>query len=234
MGVLEDVEGDVGGVLKDAWNIRDGQVVPTTDTVVLAGGGVKLSATFLYADLADSTKLAMWDRRVTARVCKAFLAVSSRLIKASGGEVRSFDGDRVMGVFVGSTKNTSAIKCGLKINYVFGKVLKPRFDAKYEALRNGTHVLGHGTGIDTSEVLAVRGGVRNSNDLIWVGRAPNIAAKLCNLREPPFNTFISGTVYDAATDEAKTSSDGRPMWEERRWTQGPIERVFRSSWTWKP
>ena len=186
MGVLEDVEGDVGGVLKDAWNIRDGQVVPTTDTVVLAGGGVKLSATFLYADLADSTKLAMWDRRVAARVCKAFLAVSSRLIKASGGEVRSFDGDRVMGVFVGSTKNTSAIKCGLKINYVFRNVLKPRFDAKYEALRNGTHVLGHGTGIDTSEVLAVRGGVRNSNDVIWVGRAPNIAAKLCNPREPPY------------------------------------------------
>jgi tripartite-type tricarboxylate transporter receptor subunit TctC len=30
------------------------------------------------------------------------------LIKAAGGEIRSFDGDRVMGVFMGKSKNTSA------------------------------------------------------------------------------------------------------------------------------
>jgi len=234
MGLLQEIEGDVGGVLRNAWDIRDGQVVPTTDAVALAGGGAKLTATFLYADLADSTKLAMWDRRVTARVCKAFLAASSRLIKASGGEVRSFDGDRVMGVFVGGSKNTSAVKCALKINYAFVNILKPRFEAKYEALRNGTHVLGHGTGVDTSEVLVVRGGVRNSNDLIWVGRAPNIAAKLCSLREQPFNTFITGTVFDSCANDARISSKGQPMWEERLWKAGPVSRLFRSSWTWQP
>ena len=75
---------------------------------------MKIAATMLYADLADSTALAMWDRRVAARVCKAFLAFASRLIRASDGEVRSFDGDRVMGVFIGKTKNTSAVKCALK------------------------------------------------------------------------------------------------------------------------
>jgi hypothetical protein len=119
---------------------------------------VKIAATMLYADLADSTALAMWDRRVAARVCKAFLAFASRLIRASDGEVRSFDGDRVMGVFIGKTKNTSAVKCALKINHVFENLLKPRFAAKYEKLRDGTYKLGQCTGIDTSEVLVVRAG----------------------------------------------------------------------------
>ena len=162
-----------------------------------------------------------------------FLAFASRLIRASDGEVRSFDGDRVMGVFIGKTKNTSAVKCALKINHVFENHLKPRFAAKYEKLRDGTYKLGQCTGIDTSEVLVVRGGIRNNNDLIWVGRAPNVAAKLSGLRDSPFNTFISGEVFDAASDEAKTHN-GKAMWEERVWKSGPVQRVFRSSWTWKP
>jgi hypothetical protein len=27
---------------------------------------------------------------------------------------------------------------------------------------------------------------------------------------------------------------GKAMWEERLWKSGPVQRVFRSSWTWKP
>lgn len=233
MALLSDLEADISGVLSAAWDIRDGQVVPATETVALSGGGVKLSATMLYADLADSTALAMWDRRVTARICKAFLAYSSRLIRASGGEVRSFDGDRVMGGFVGNVKNTSAVKCALKINHVFEKLMKPKFAAKYDKLNDGTYKLAQCTGIDTSDVLVVRGGIRNNNDLIWIGRAPNVAAKLSGIRDSPYNTFISGAVYDSLMDEAKTHG-GKPMWEERTWKTGPITRVFRSSWTWSP
>jgi adenylate cyclase len=233
MALLDDLEGDISDVLSASWDLRDGEVVPSTENVALSGGGVKIAATMLYADLAESTALAMWDRRVAARVFKAFLAFASRLIRASDGEVRSFDGDRVMGVFIGKTKNTSAIKCALKINHVFEKILKPKFSAKYEKLRDGTYSLGQCTGIDTSEVLAVRGGIRNNNDLIWVGRAPNVAAKLSGLRDSPFNSFISGEVFDAAADEAKTHN-GKAMWEERVWKSGPVQRVYRSSWTWTP
>lgn len=89
MGVLDDIESDIDGVLVDPWDVRDGQVVPTSEKVALSGGGVKLFATFLYADLAESTALAMWDKKVAAKVCKAFLAVSSRSIRESGGETRS-------------------------------------------------------------------------------------------------------------------------------------------------
>ncbi len=45
---------------------------------------------------------------------------------------------------------------------------------------------------------------------------------------------ISGNVYDALANEAKISNNGRSMWEERKWNAGPIERIFRSNWTWTP
>lgn len=233
MGIFEDIQSDISTTLNQAWNIRDGQIVPETTDVLLEGGGVRLNATMLYADLADSTELAMWDRRVAARICKAFLAASSRLIRNSGGSVRSFDGDRAMGVFVGDNKNTSAVKCALKINWMFLKVLKPQFDEKYEALGNGTYKLAQCTGVDTSEVLVVRSGIRNNNDLIWVGRAPNAAAKLSAIRDTPYHSFITDDVYKVLAAEAKTT-DGKGMWEERKWTNGTVEKVYRSHWTWKP
>lgn len=234
MAIADDIESDIDGVLSATWDIRDGQVVPETKDVALSGGGVKLAATMLYADLADSTALAMWDRRVAARLFKAFLAGASRLIRHNDGHIRSFDGDRVMGVFLGNTKNSNAATCALHINWMFQKVLKPKFEAEYAKLADGTYTLGHGTGIDTSDVLVVRGGIRNNNDLIWVGRAPNVAAKLSAIRESPFNSFIAGEVYDRLNSDAKTSNSGRAMWEERTWSQGPISRVFRSAWTWTP
>jgi adenylate cyclase len=233
MAIADDLTNDINSVLSQAWEIRDGTTVPTTETVVLTGGGVKLTVTMLYADLADSTELAMWDRRVTARICKAFLACSTRLIKARGGEVRSFDGDRVMGVFLGDSKHTSAVKCALQINWMFLNLLKPKFASKYDDIGNGTYNLMHCVGIDTSEVLVVRTGIRNNNDLIWVGQAPNVAAKLSAIRDAPYYSFITGTIYDHMADEVKTSNN-QNMWEERNWTSGLMKRVFRSSWTWKP
>ena len=233
MTTKDDLAQRIDGALTQAWNVRDGRVVPTTENVQLGGGAVELAATMLYTDLADSTQLAMWDRRVTARLCKAFLGCATKLIQAEGGEVRSFDGDRVMGVFLGATKNTSATRCALKINWMFRHQLKPKFEAKYEAFRNGTYRLAQCTGIDTSEVFVVRTGVRDSNDLIWVGRAPNVAAKLSAIRDTPYHTFITDAVFSQMMEPAKVTN-GIAMWEERAWKAGPVPKVYRSSWEWQP
>jgi adenylate cyclase len=234
MPLKEDIETLVGDALTTNWDLRDGRVVPTTDNVALSGGGVELAATMLYADLADSTELAMWNRKATARICKAFLAASSHLVRANSGEVRSFDGDRVMGVFLGGSKNSSAAKCALQINWMFLNVLKPKFEQAYQSLRDGTFKLAHCTGVDTSDVLVARSGVRNANDLIWVGRAPNVAAKLSTIRNSPYFSYISGDVYDVMADSSKLSNNGQAMWQERPNWDGPIKRIFRSSWTWSP
>ena len=232
MAIADDIASDIDGVLSDTWNIRDGQVVPDTEDVALSGGGVKLDAVMLYADLANSTELAMWDRRVAARICKAFLASASRLIRHKSGHIRSFDGDRVMGVFVGPTMNTNAASCALHINWMFTKLLKPKFEARYPRLEDGTYKLAHATGVDRSEVLVVRGGIRNNNDLIWIGRAPNVAAKLSALRVSPYHSFITHDVYSRLRDDAKLSGYN-DMWQRCTW-DGPVDTAYRSSWWSKP
>src|SRR2546425_1046149 len=109
MGLKDDISTEIDGILGQPWDIRDGTVVPETADVALAGGAVRLNATMLYADLADSTVLSTsFDRRVASKIIKSFLAACSRVIRAEGGYIRSFDGDRVMGVFLGEYKNTTA------------------------------------------------------------------------------------------------------------------------------
>jgi adenylate cyclase len=235
MALADELSDEIDDILDLDWDVRDGEVVPETNDVALAGGGVNLKCTILYADLVDSTELAMWNRKTAGRVFKAFLACSTRLIRAREGDVRSFDGDRVMGIFVGDYKNTNAAKCALQINWMFLNLLKPKFEAKYEKFRDGTYKLAHCSGVDTSETLVVRAGIRNNNDLVWVGRAPNVAAKMSAFRDSPYFSWISGDVYDAMNDSSKYGGENNQnMWEERTWTSGPIKRVFRSSWIWKP
>lgn len=237
MTVEEELQQRTDAILSETWDIRDGQVVPETEDLALGNKAVRLVATVLYADLADSTSLAMYDRRVTAKLYKVFLAVSSRLIRLRGGEIRSFDGDRVMAVFLGESKNSAAAHCALNINWAFLKVIKPKFEQAYQKLRDGTYTLAHGVGIDTSDVLVARGGIRNNNDLVWVGQAPNLAAKLSAFRNSPHHTYITGSVYDRLNEGSKLggpAANKRNMWEERVWTKGPVSRIFRSSWSWKP
>ena len=234
MALLDDLKDDVSGVINQTWDIRDGNVVPDTASVKLAGGAVKLNATFLYADLADSTGMAMkLDVRVAAKIARAFLATCSRLINHHGGAIRSFDGDRVMGIFVGGVKNTSAVKCALQIRYVFREVLRPAFEKKYTDLAK-IHTLAYAAGVDTSDVMAVRGGIRNNNDLVWIGRAPNIAAKLSNIRRTSAATFITPAVYNNMKDSSKFGGEPkRNMWTKASW-KGEVSEIYESGWQWKP
>ncbi|HEX8273679.1 MAG TPA: hypothetical protein VF615_13670 [Longimicrobiaceae bacterium] len=190
----------------------------------------------LYADLADSTELAMGqDRRVAAKVFKSFLACASRLIKARGGEVRSYDGDRVMGVFLGINRNSSAVRCALNINFVFQEMIRPKLLAKYRSLGSGPYELSHSVGVDTSDVLVVRGGVRRSNDLIWVGRAPNVAAKLSGIRQSAYRTFITAEVHADLDDSYRRGPKGEQLWQRWKWTEVKgVDTIYRSKWSWEP
>lgn len=237
MTTAADLESIVNDVLYTPWNLRTGTTVPSTDTVTLSGGGVEVDATVLYSDLAQSSRLASeFDRRVAAKVVKAFLACASALIKDHGGEIKSFDGDRVMGVFMGPRKNSNAAICAIKINYAVAKILKPKLSSYFQSLSNSGFTISHATGIDTGTVLAVRAGIRGANDLVWIGRAPNLAARLSDLREDGFGSYITEQVFAAMADDAKFGGNPKQvMWERRSLTwQGEQVSVYRSSWTWKP
>ena len=192
MSLSDDLKNDVNNIISTNWNLRKGQKVPTTSEVALNGGAVELEATFLYADLANSSRMAkVFDRRVTAKIIKTFLATTARVIRSLDGEIVSFDGDRIMGVFIGDSKNTTAAKCALQIKYTVHNIIRPKFEEKYETVKNASFRIDHGAGVDSGTVLAVRGGARGANDLIWIGRAPNLAAKLSDIRESPYQTFIT-------------------------------------------
>lgn len=92
----ETLVSEIGKIFATPWSTGNGQVVPNTENVTLANGAVKLEAVFVYADLAHSTRLARKNKLMAAKVVRAYLSTMSRLVKAHGGEVRSFDGDRVM------------------------------------------------------------------------------------------------------------------------------------------
>ena len=224
--------GDVRRVFEPPWNIRAGLVVPNTDDVALATGAVKLDAVMLYADLAHSTELARrFDRQVAAKIVRAYLSAMTQLVKNAGGEIRSFDGDRVMGVFIGNSKHSSAANCALKMNHVVTKILRPKAEARFPSLvRNGFR-LTHCAGIHTSQVLVVRGGVRGDNDLVFIGSAPNLAAKLSEIRNSPYHSYITHAAFRSLNRHAKTSSQGKQMWEKVTIKLGDETwDCYRSSW----
>lgn len=228
---LEDkLKKDVDAILKQRWNERGATKVPTTRTLALAGGAVRFEATILYADLADSTELAMkYDKRVAAKVFKSFLACSSKIIRVRGGDIRSFDGDRVMGVFIGEARNSDAVKAALNINYAFKNIIRPAFE-RFASLNKGSYRLAYGVGIDTSDVLVVRGGIREHNDLVWVGRAPNVAAKLSSVRTVRYPLYITKQVYGRLDHEAKFDVKGKNRWTLHPWGKVTgIDKVYRSS-----
>ncbi len=85
--------------------------------------------------------------------------------------------------------------------------------------------------IDTSPLYVARTGVRGANDLVWVGRAANIAAKLAALPDT-HSTYVSKEVYAAMASDVKTASDGRSMWEARIWSGFDGRTIYRSNWRW--
>jgi len=234
---LEDeLAKEIDSIIRGTWELRNGQVIPDTQDIKLSNAGVKIQATVLYSDLADSTELALYSQEIAAEVYKSYLLGTTRIIKASGGEVRAFDGDRVMGVFIGDRKNSSAAKAALKINYFFTYILQPQFLAFYSHLGSSPFKFAQCSGIDTGEIRVARAGIRNSNDLVWVGRAPNIAAKLSSIREPGFASYVTADVFTQLNDSAKFFN-GAAMWESRTWPKGDAygtKSVYRSSWWLKP
>lgn len=228
MGLKEDLSFEVAEIFRERWTQRDGQVVPEPEDLRLSNDAVNLEATVLYADLAESTALVESETPLfAAEVYKSYLHCATKIIRRYEGEVTSFDGDRVMAVYIGGSKNTNAVRTALAINHAVAHIINPAIGNQYPSK---TYRVKHAVGIDTSSLLAARTGIRANNDIVWVGRAANLAAKLCSLREASYATWITKSVYDAMRDSSKYSGQTN-MWEQRNWTAKSMT-VYRSSYTW--
>lgn len=229
MGLKTDLENEVADIFRSGWEEREGKVVPGDDSIGLDNDAVKLNATVLYADLADSTNLV--DSQgpfVAAELYKTFLHCAAKIIRSEDGEITAYDGDRVMAVYIGDMKNTRAVRTAMKINYAVSFIVNPAHKAVY---KNSTYALRHVVGVDTSDLFVTKTGVRGANDLVWVGRAANYAAKLAALPHS-FQTYITKEVHVPMIADVKVSRDGRQMWEAVRWNTFDDRIIYRSNWWW--
>ena len=230
MALADDLNSQVVQIFKERWTTRSGRVVPEPDDLALRNDAVVLDGTVLYADLDESTDLVNKKKpEFAAEVYKAFLGCAARIIRAEGGEITGYDGDRIMAVFIGDSKNTVAARAGLKINYAVLKIINPALERQYPNVR---YTVKHQVGIDTSQLLAARTGIRGANDLVWVGRAANYAAKLS--ARSGSATQITSDVYNRLNKEVKIGSNGRDIWKPQTAPEIGGSQIYTSTWWWKP
>lgn len=210
MALRDELTTYVQKVLDEQWERRQGETVPDPDDLPLKNVAVELDATVLYADLAGSTKMVTdYKDWFAAEVYKSYLYCAAKIIRARGGSITAYDGDRVMGVFIGGSKNTAAAKCGLQINWATKNIVTATLSAKYP---KADFTVRQRVGIDTSKLFIARTGIRGSNDLVWVGNAANNAAKMAALH-PKYPTYISAEVYGMLNESSKYGGDPkRNMW----------------------
>lgn len=228
MGLGDDLNSEVWKILQEDWSERKGRVVPESDGLRLSNDAVTLDGTVLYADLDESTRLVdTMEPWFAAEIYKCYLVCAARIIRSEGGEITSYDGDRIMAVFIGNTKNDDATRAALKINFAVQEVINPAIQEEYP---NDRYSVEHVVGIDTSRLFVARTGIRGANDLVWVGRAANYAAKLS--ARSGAATQITAEVYDKLNNNSKFGQDGQNMWVSTTAPEIGHKRIYTSSWYW--
>jgi class 3 adenylate cyclase len=230
MAIKEKLENEVKATFQSAWEVQTATVVPAAEDLRLNANHAKdlATATILYADLDGSTNMVdthQWE--FSAEIYKTFLRCAGEIIRSEGGNITAYDGDRIMAVFTGDSKNTTAARCALKINWAVKNIIQPALDRQYPG--KGFTVQ-HVVGIDTSRLRTARIGVRGDNDLVWIGRAANYAAKLTSLAGKP--TWITKAVYDSLADTAKYAS-GVDMWRPHTWNEMGGLPIYSSTYWWR-
>jgi class 3 adenylate cyclase len=230
MTLEADLRTEVANIFKYQWTEDKATVIPVPDDLRLNSNHAKAFefATVLYADLDSSTN--MVDQHVwqfAAEVYKAYLRCASQIIRSEDGTIAAYDGDRVMGVFIGEQKNTRAVRTALKTNFAVEEIIRPLLKAQYPQT---SFLLKHVIGVDTSALHVARIGVHGDNDLVWVGRAANHAAKLCTLSARPI--WITKAVYDAMQDVTKYARPGVSMWEAFTWDAMNKAPIYATTYRW--
>ena len=227
---MQDILDEASRTLGSKWTIRSGLKVPDTSDLRLNTDAVQIEGAVLYADLKRSSDLVRrTEAEQVARYYKVFLSSACDVLRNNDGTITSFDGDRVMAVFIGNRKCSNSAKAALqlhamvlKLNELIGQKTLSSFRIDYAA------------GVDVSDLFVIRTGIRGSNYLAWIGEAANNAAKLAEIRDQEGPSFITERLFGRLNDESKykvaSSKDGL-MWRATNvCVQG--QKVYESSFRW--
>lgn len=227
MALLEELNGKIDAYVKQPYEIEETTIVPDTDTAKLTFGnkGLTCEYAFLFMDIRKSSQLhEQYGFTKAAKIYQSFHDINVRVIEENSGSVRAFDGDRVMGVFVGASKNSNAVKAAMQIQWAIRNILNPKLETKITC----------GGGIDSGKILVTKigkGRNKNNNDLVWIGKADNYASHLAN--EAKNTIIISTNSYDVLVADRKVS-DGKNMWQSKILTlkDGTNVNCYESRYGW--
>jgi len=220
-----DIENKVNTVLTEQFVQYDIDEVPDIenkpDTRLTHGNtGFLGEFAFRYVHMRGSSSYTDDHRLQTiTKIYKAYHHCMVECIKAFNGQVRSFDGDRVLAVFSGNRKINNAIECAMKMVGCRYDILQPKIKA---AFSNDSFSLG--VGISTGKTMVSKAGVgydKNTRDLIWIGDPPNLGSKLSDAADSPYSIYICEETFGRLLETNRyTTKDGVKidMWSKANFT----------------
>lgn len=228
MALSDNLRSQVRQIMQEAWKTQPRRSAPRLDDLELGNDAVILDGTVLYADLNDSTGLVDSNDPVFATVVyKSYLTCAARIIRSENGTITAYDGDRIMAVYTGGGKDDRAVRTALKINFAVEDIVNPAIRDLY---RRSDYVVRQVVGIDTSNLFVARIGVRGFDELAWVGRAANHAAKLSARGGPA--SQITSEVFNRLSRESKLGKNGQVMWKRTTAPELGHRGIYTSACRW--
>lgn len=203
MGLKENVFEKAKEIESETFLVEEVSFVPTISNSRLTFGckGLEFEATVLYIDMRGSTAILNKHRkRVVAKIHMLYYHAIVKIAKATGGNIRSFNGDSLLVFYQGTTKQilSNAVKAAMQMKYAIKTLLN-------ENLKSYTNI-DFGIGIDNGKILATKvgiGGTDETKDLIWIGTPVNKSTKISDKCSTPYNIGISKRVYENLLDDVK-------------------------------
>lgn len=242
MGLKEEIFKKTKEIESETFLVEEVSFVPTISNSQLTFGckGLEFEATVLYIDMRGSTAILNKHRkRVVAKIHMLYYHAIVKIAKATGGDIRSFNGDSLLVFYQGRTKQvlSKAVKAAMQMKYAIKTLLN-------ENLKRYTDI-DFGIGIDYGNILATKvgiGGTDETKDLIWIGNPVNKSTKISDKCKTEFNIGISKCVYDNLLDDVKYHIKDNGYWGEQKidiWTSeyfiynGEQEIYYKTSYHWE-
>lgn len=224
MALVDDLRSEVRKIFRERWSSASRGSVPESVDLELRNDAVRVHGAVLYADLDGSTELVdTKEPQFAAEIYKTYLVCAARIIESEGGAITAYDGDRIMAVYTGRNRHGKTVRSALKLNFAVSHIINP---AVVELHPETRYVVRQSVGIDASELFVARTGIRGANDLVWVGRAANHAAKL-SARSGPV-TQITSEVYERLEQSLKVGDNRQAVWSQSTAPEIGNRRVYTS------
>lgn len=233
MSLKSDIIEKIKKHMDENFVVEDVLYVPNIDDTKLTFGnkGLKFTATVLYIDLRGSTELLnKHQKRVVAKIHKAYYYTIVKIAQSLNGQTRSFNGDSLLVFFQGTTKDTlsNAVKAAMMMKYMLSQ------PEGISTQLNKYTTFDFGIGLDYGDILCTKvgiGGTYDNKDLIWIGNSVNKSTVLSDEGKSISHIYISEIVYNNLNDEVKYHEKENPWGYKEKIEMWNLTRiVYNGMW----